>query len=279
MVKTVDPKILVLHADIGAAKNIAKNICLLDESILFPVNLREHSRLDFLLKFLYPTDYKDWFDCEYRLKDYQAYGIHMDLGDPRTPGLIPLNLKLQKILEKQHFILDLMDHTTAVELSQCTYTNVLAIAPETIHGLNWQIRAYSMKYGIERMFNFTFRDSDSIEKFKNKFGVDTWIDVNLCNFYDKVRERRRILKRSGLPIMPLELIIWPERWPELLDFLENTFHLTIPKDQAYILLKQWMSLHWPTDQTNNWKYAYIFKQFRSTETANKLALCGEIENA
>ena len=109
-------KILVLHADIGAAKNIAKNICLLDESILFPVPLGDMSRKEFLLKFLYPTDYKDWFSCEYRLKGYTEYGIEMDLGDPRVGGLIPLNSQLTAITHTQNFILDLMDHTTAVEL-------------------------------------------------------------------------------------------------------------------------------------------------------------------
>lgn len=278
MVATNGGKVLVLHADIGAAKNIAKNVCLLDESVFFPVDLKGHSRLEYLLKFLYPDDYTDWFQCEYRLKDYKAHGIHMELADPRTPGLIPLNNHLTKILQSQNFIIDLMDHNTAVDLSACDYVNMLAIAPKTMHGLNWQIRAYTMKYRAHRMFNFTFRNSDNIKKFIDKFGTDTWVEVNLCNFYDKVRERRRILQRSNLKIMPLELIIWPDRWPELLVYLEKTFDLAIPRDQAYALLNQWMSLHWPTDQTNSWEYAHVFKEFRTLETTCKLSLCEQIES-
>ena len=272
-------KVFVLHADIGAAKNIAKNICLLDESIYFPVPLGNMSRQDYLLNFLYPTDYKDWFSCEYRLKQYTMFGIEMDLGDPRVGGLIPLNSQLIEILQNQSFILDLMDHTTAIDLGKQNYVKMLAIAPTTMFGLNWQIRAYTMKYGADRMFNFTFRNEDNIEKFRQAYGNDTWVEVNLCNFYDKVRERRRILNRSGMSVMPLELIIWPERWPELIDYLEQFFELTIPKDQAYTVLKQWMSLHWPTEETDNWQHQHIFKQYRPLKTTNKLALCEEFEDA
>jgi len=271
-------QILVLHADIGAAKNISKNICLLDESVFFPVNLQGMSRLDYLMKYLYPTNYRDWFRCEYRLKQYTDHGISMDLGDPRVPGLIPLNQQLEKIIEQQHFILDLMDHNTALDLNQVDYVKLLSIAPTTMFGLNWQIRAYTMKYGAGRMFNFTFQDENYIEKFKQAHGEEIWVTVNLCNFYDKVRERRRILNRSKLPVMPLELIIWPERWPDLVDYLEKFFGLSIPKDQAYTLLNQWMSLHWPTEQTNDWEYHNVFKEFRTIETTKKLTLCEGISH-
>jgi hypothetical protein len=266
-------KILVIHADIGAAKNIAKNICLLDESIYFPVLLGKMSRQEYLLNFLYPTNYEDWFSCEYRLKQYTEYGIDMDLGDPRVGSLIPLNTHLTKITQTQRFILDLMDHNTAVELFKQDYVKTLAIAPVTMFGLNWQIRAYTMKYGANRMFNFTFRNEKNIENFKKVYGNNTWVEVNLCNFYDKVRERRRILNRSSIPVMPLELIIWSECWPELISYLEKFFEITIPKDQAYSVLNQWLSLHWPTAETNNWEYRNIFKQYRTLETTNKLALC------
>jgi hypothetical protein len=271
-------KILALHADIGAAKNIVKNLCLLDDSVWFPVSLRGLSRLDFLLKFLYPSDYKDWFSCEYILKDYKKYDIQMDLGDPRVGGLIPLNSKIKKILEQKNFILDIMDHPTAVNLSKQSYTNVLAIAPITMFGLNWQIRAYTMKYGASRMFNFTFCNENNILQFKEKYGESDWIDVNLCNFYDKVRQRRRILNTSILKSIPLELVIWPDNWPKLITTLEQTFGILIPKNQAHRLLTQWMSLHWPTSETNNWKYSYIFKEFRTIDITKKLSFCEEFEH-
>lgn len=271
-------KILAFHADIGAAKNIVKNLCLLDESVHFPVPLQELSRLDFLLKFLYPTNYKNWFGCEYVLKDYTAYGIQMELGDVRIGGLIPLNPVLRSVLEQKHFTVDIMDHVTAVDLSRCDHVNLLAIAPATMFGLNWQIRAYTMKYGASRMFNFTFRDTLNIKKFIDKHGEQSWIDVNLCNFYDKVRQRRRILRVSGLETMPLELIIYPNKWNELICRLEKKFALTIPKDQAHCLLTQWMSLHWPTQETNDWEYRHVFKQFRPLDVTKKLELCEEFEH-
>jgi hypothetical protein len=135
-----------------------------------------------------------------------------------------------------------------------------------------------MKYGASRMFNFTFRDETNIKKFIDQYGEQVWINVNLCNFYDKVRQRRRILRVSELHTMPLELIIWPDKWDQLIDMLEKKFGLTIPKDQAHRLLNQWMGLHWSTAETNDWEYRYVFKEFRSQDVTQQLGLCEEFEN-
>jgi hypothetical protein len=266
-------KVLVLHADIGAAKNIAKNLCLLDESIHFPINLHGESRLNFLLRKLYPTNYSDWFKCEYVLKDYTKYGIEMDIGDVRSGGIVPLNQKLVDVLEHKHFILDLMDHGTAINLDHSHYCSVLGIMPYTTLGLNWQIRAYTMKYGAGRMFNFTFPDEDTIERFKQQYGTDTWVDVNLTNFYDMVRRRRNILRQSDIKNIPLECIIWPHRWEELFTHLETAFDITIPRDQAMTLISQWFSLHWPTETTNDWEYNRIFLPNRHKTVTDNLHLC------
>ena len=266
-------KIFVVHADIGAAKNIVKNLCLLDESIHFPVPLQGLSRLDFLLKFLYPLDYNDWFSCEYTLKKYTAHGIEMDIGDPRSGGLIPLNDKLAHILVDQHFILDLMDHGTATALHTQPHCLVLGIMPYSTLGLNWQIRAYTMKYGAERMFNFTFPDARSIELFKERYGAVSWIDVNLTNFYDMVRQRRLKLRNSGIHVIPLECIIWPSRWEELFASLDKFFNIAIPREQAVKLITQWFSLHWPTETTNDWEHSNIFLPNRDIDVMKKLQLC------
>lgn len=262
--------ILVVHADIGAAKNIVKNICLLDESIHFPVPLNGYSRLEFLLKFLYPTNYTDWFKCEYTLKDYKAYGIRMDLGDPRIEGIIPINSKLQEVLDNKHFILDQMDYSTALELHNQDYCKVLGVMPYTTLGLNWQIRAYTMKYGANRMFNFTFPDENKIKKFKHNYGERAWILANLANFYDKVRERRLLLYKSNIEVIALECIIYPNRWGELFSKLEEFYGINIPRAEAQILLSQWTSLHWDIQETNNWQYKNIFKNFRNKEVLDAL---------
>lgn len=266
-------KVFVLHADIGAAKNIVKNICLLDESIHFPVPLRGLSRLDFLLTYLYPTDYEDWFKCEYVLKGYEKYGIRMELGDPRVEGIIPPNTKLSNVLENKHFILDQMDFGTALDLHRQNYCEVLGIMPYTTLGLNWQIRAYTMKYGASRMFNFTFPDESNIEKFKKLHGERSWVLANLANFYDKVRERRLILYKSNIKCIPLECIIFPNRWEELFNALEDFFNITIPRNEAKILISQWASLHWKTNETNEWEYKNIFKNFRDREVLDSLYKC------
>jgi hypothetical protein len=270
-------KIFIVHADIGAAKNIVKNLCLLDERIHFPVPLQGLSRLDFLLKFLYPLDYTDWFSCEYTLKNYTAHGIEMDIGDVRSGGLIPLNTKLLHILADQHFILDLMDHGTAMELTTQPHCLVLGIMPYSTLGLNWQIRAYIMKYGAERMFNFTFPNTHSIDLFKERYGIGTWVDVNLTNFYDMVRQRRLKLRNSKIPVIPLECIIWPSRWEELFTRLDHFFNISIPREQAVKLITQWFSLHWSTETTNDWEHSNIFLPNRDIDVMKKLQLCEDFQ--
>jgi len=267
-------KLFAIQADIGAAKNIVKNVCHLDESTFFPAHTDK--RLQYLMDHLYPVKYNNWFACEYKLKQYTDYGIDMDLGDPRIGGLVPLNAQLESILETKNFMLDIMDMKTAEDLSKAPYAKILSVAPDTMFGLSWQVRAYTMKYGAERMFNFTFMDVDDIEKFKNKHGEKAWVKVNLMNFYDMVRLRRRLLRRSELTIMPMEWVITPEFWPKMLEYLDSYFGLTIPKDQALILLDRWLSLHWPTNETYNWEHSYAFKECRTIEDSDWFKLCDDI---
>ena len=200
----------------------------------------------------------------------------MDLGDVRLPGIDPLHPVLAEILQHKDFICDVMQHDTAVSIAQQPFAQVLAIAPTTMFGLNWQIRAYTMKYGADRMFNFTFEDTACVDQFIQTHGQDTWVKVNLVNFYDKVRERRRILRRSGLPIMPMEWIIFEQHWDTLFDFLDSFFAIHIPRPQAHEIMQQWSSLHWPVGSTDDWEYRNIFKQYRTKEICDLLALCESI---
>lgn len=270
-------KILALHADIGAAKNIIKNVCLLDDQVFFPKPLDGLSRLEFLHKFLYPSNYKNWIACEYTLKNYDEFGIEMESGDVTTTGIVSLSDNLREILDHKHFICDITNYDTAKKINSVEHAQVLSIVPYTMLGLNWQVRAYTMKYGADRMFNFTFENREHIDLFKEKYGNDVWVKVNLMNFYDMVRSRRRILIRSGMKLIPLEWIIYKNNWSTLIDYLNNFFNLNIPYSSAIEILSQWESLHWPVQETNDWEYRNIFKQFRPVEYCELLGLCEKIK--
>lgn len=279
--------VFVLHAYYGATKNVVKNICLLDEKLHFPVDTNGRSRLQYLLDELYPSDWAAWDICENKLKQFQDLGIEKEIGDIRFGGLIPeFSPELKQILPHKNVILPSTLFEIADELKQHPGFKVLAIAPDTMFGLNWQVRAYSMKYssidGINPSpcpvldFNFTFTDKTKIFKFIEKYGRQTWDEINLANFYDVARGYRRRLRRSGMTVMPMELVIFKENWTKLVSYLNNYFDIEIPYQQAHEVLTQWNSLHWPVEETNDWTHRSAFKQFRTEETGQKLMLADTI---
>lgn len=273
-------KIFALHAYYGAVKNVVKNLCLLDEkNNFFPNELKGRTILDFFKNEVYPAVYKSWGDCEIKLKSFEQFGIKMEIGDVRVGGLYPeVNPILSKILKEKNFIIPVTQWATVLDLMKSDQIKFLGIAPTTDSGLNWQVRAYTMKYGSSNPedFNFTFPNKEKITEFISRHGEQVWREVNICNFYDIAETNRQILLDSGMTVMPMELVIWKQNWSSLVDYLNQYFDIEIPKDSAIELLEKWSSLHWPTETTNDWEYRHIFKEFRTKDLMEKLSLCDQI---
>lgn len=267
--------ILIVHADLGAAKNIVKNICLLDKNVHFPVSTND--RLNFLLNIVYPKNYSDWFIGEYAVKDYESFGIKIIQGDATIDGIKYPDKKLLTILEKQNYILDLYNFCAALEATEISHCQVLGIIPTTTLGLNWQVRAYVMKKQPHLMHNFTFINRDNIQKYIEKYSLHDWILANLTNFYESVARQSLVLKSSNIPCISLEHIIYPTNWYQLIENLNEYFHLNIPKDQALELLNHWNNLHWNIDDTNIWQYNNIFLENRNQEVIQALMRCQDFE--
>lgn len=144
------------------------------------------------------------------------------------------------------------------------------VYPETEFGVRWQVRAYAEKKKPDQMHNFTYIDQQLINKHQAQYGVDSWIKVNLYNFYQDVQAYAKSLKLKTWPFVPLEWLLDPSKWPVLVKRLENNFSVTINHSDAYQVLQAWTDLHWPVSSTDAWEHVDIFDNFRSA--ASDLAI-------
>lgn len=259
-------KLFVFHGDLGAGKNILKNIVLLSDQVHFPVATNEN-RAQWLITNIYKPESKfDWFVYEYALKDYQRFGINMVAGDADVDQLLNIPLPLKHLLEDRNYALDLFNKYRTHEIAELDYVKFLMVYPETEFGIRWQVRAYAEKKKPDQMHNFTYINQDLIAKHQEQYGVDSWIKVNLYNFYQDVQDYVKTLKLKSWPFVPMEWLLDQSKWSELVETLENNFSVTINHTEAYRLLQAWTELHWPVNSTDTWEHIDIFDNFRSTES-------------
>jgi hypothetical protein len=255
-------KIFVLHADLGAAKNIIKNILLLSPEVYFPFTT--HDRLEFLLTKIYNTrPLNSWFDAEYTLKNYPKFGIELLQGDANVDDVINLPDDMRRQLSKTNFALDLYNRDQVDRVVNLPWVRFMCVYPRTDLGVRWQVRAYVSKKSENAMHNFTYEDPKDIERHKEQWGHESWSKVNIYNFYQAVLAHRTKLQHSAWPSIELEQVIYPDRWEDLIDSLIRYFAISLNHVQCLRLLKAWSDLHWPLADTCLWHHNDIFDGSRS----------------
>lgn len=256
-------KLFVLHADLGAAKNIIKNILLLSPDVYFPGDTQD--RLAFMLRKIYnPRPLATWFTAEYRLKNYPEFGIDFILGDADVGSIVNLPDAMRVQLSKTNFALDLYNRERIDEVIDLPWVKFLCIYPRTELGVRWQVRAYVSKKTEKDMHNFTYQKSDNILRHKNLWGTESWTKVNTYNFYQSVLQHKNKLEKSGWPGLELEQILYPQQWPILINFLRQYFKITLNLDDSICLLQAWTDLHWKVDETEQWQHNDIFDGSRTS---------------
>ena len=255
-------RLFVIHADLGAAKNIIKNILLLSPEVYFPFSIED--RLGFMLEKIYnPRPLDTWFDAEYRLKNYPDFGIDFVLGDADISSIIHLPDTMRTQLIKTNFALDLYNRDQVDKIVDLPWVRFICIYPRTDIGLRWQVRAYVSKKSELQMHNFTYENPADIDRHKEKWGHKSWIKVNLYNFYQAVLDHRRKLEEHAWPSIELEQILYQERWIDLIESLRQYFAIELDQDACLTLLKAWSDLHWPLIETRQWHHDDIFDGSRS----------------
>ena len=260
-------RLFVLHGDLGAAKNILKNIILLSPDVHFPVNTND--RLEYFLHQIYIKDSIDnWFAYEYRMKDYEKYGMKMILGDVDVDSILRMPLPLTKLLDKKNYALDLFNKERAKEVVDLPWVRFLMIYPTTDLGIRWQVRAYTTKKTPADLHNFSYLNQDLIPRHKETFGELSWIKVNTYNFYQNVVDYVWQLKKQPWPYVPLEWLLEKDKWLLLIDFLRTHFQIQLDTDKSIRLIQAWTDLHWPLNETDSWEHTDVFDNFRTDFSDN-----------
>jgi hypothetical protein len=246
----------LVAGDIGAASNLIRNIMLLSNDIHWPL---EQSRLTTILN-QYPerltVNKLEWIFIEVKLRFFDRYyGI-----DP-SHDLNWANYEKNLIATEQPAVF--INHSFVWELDNfftfAKHMPSIIVMPTTDLGLEWQIRAYCEKKGVDIMHNFTFLDRIEEQKAKyiDQHGVEAWHRENIANMKMIIRERRdHIMNTVNLnTIVPLEWVLSGNDDQLIVDKLSHYFDININLDQALTVLNTYRSRHWPLEDTHNWKYA------------------------
>ena len=246
----------LVAGDIGAAANLIRNIMLLSDDIHWPL---EQPRLATILN-QYPerltVNKLEWIFIEVKLRFFERYyGI-----DP-SHDLNWVNYKKNLIATEQPAVF--INHSFVWELDNfltfAEHLPSIIVMPTTDLGLEWQVRAYCEKKGVDIMHNFTFPDRIEEQKaeYIAKHGTEAWHKENIANMKMIIRERRdHIMNTVDLDtIIPLEWALSGRDDQLIVDKLSHHFNININFAQASTVLTTYRSRHWPLEDTHNWKYA------------------------
>jgi hypothetical protein len=246
----------LVAGDIGAAANLVRNIMLLSDDVDWPLTT---PRLDTILK-QYPehltTNKLEWIFIEVRLRFFNSYyGIDPshDLNWNNYEKFIKPTTK-PAIFITHSFVWELDNFFTFAE-----HLPSIIVMPTTDLGLEWQVRAYCEKKGVDIMHNFTFPDNIEEQKaqYISEHGLEAWHTENISNMKMIIRDRRDHILKTVDPttVLPLEWLISGMDDIRVVDTLRKRFNISIDFGQASQVLNTWRSRHWPLSETYDWKYA------------------------
>lgn len=241
--------------DIGAAANLIRNILLLSPDVHYPF---DHSRLDRILN-QYPDhlaiDKQQWIFIEAKFRFFQhIYNVDLsfDLNWEHYQNTVK-NADKPGVFINHSFVYDLDNFFVFLKNMP-----TLIVMPITDFGLEWQVRAYCEKKGVDIMHNFTFADNvaEQKEQFIQQHGHEAWCIENIQNMKHIIKERRDSVVKSvdQDAILPLEWLIQGDD-AQTLHKLTQRFDIDLDAQDAVTVLQTWRSRHWPLEETMNWKYA------------------------
>lgn len=250
--------IILAVGDSGSAVNFIRNLITLSDNVHWP---HDHlPRLDFIINTVYPSELKNnlngWMGREYKLRNWEdVYDIDVS-HEPTTSILTP---KVQEYLKTQHVAFMVHWVHYARKILADTPATVVTISPTTEFGVLWQIRAFVEKCGIDFVPNYTF--IGDIETQRNTFietqGLDCYRRTNILNMYEIVKDRvftyRELGCNNGLALS-LEHLFDETKFVNLVNLLNQYCNINIDVKQACVMRQAWWSLHWPVDETKNFKW-------------------------
>lgn len=248
-------KNVLIVGDLGAGTNIIRNLLLLG-NYSWPLQTEKFEKI--LLQYPDNIELKDWLQQEYILRFWSKhYGV--DLSD--TLDYDRYCNQFVKLALPVIFI----NHSAFYQQQEfdefVKEFDVLFVAPTTELGLEWQIRSYCEKKTVELLHDFSFdNDRESqIQQFKKSNGEEAYYNLNIANMKEIISQRQTDFGKQ-LPLsdqISLESLLYDS--PDaIVNTLNVKFHQNLPMDKVSLLLSKWRNLHWPIEQTTNWKYHHLF---------------------
>jgi hypothetical protein len=251
----VGKKNVLIIADLGAAANCVKNLLLMGE---YAWPLKEDKFKTLLNQYRNDLRLSDWLSQEYKLRHWKKF-FGIDLSDD-----LNFDSYCQKLIE-QNLPIIFINHTSFhqreefYKFSDCM--DILFVAPTSEFGYEWQVRAYCEKKTVKNLHDFTFAENKekSVIEFKNRYGDDAYYEINITNMKEITKQRQQEFRSyiDDRNFLPLETLLFGNI-KDIVDFLNNRFQQNLPFEHVQSLINAWKKLHWPIDQTANWRYHHLF---------------------
>lgn len=239
-------KDIVIVADLGAAGNLVRNLLLLSHQTDWPLQTNRFETVS--KQYLKNTRFDQWLAVEARLRFWQQH-YDVDISND-------INVEKFKNRKQKSWPVVYLNHSAFYQSEQYNQlkhlVDILYVAPTTEAGLQWQVRSYCEKKTVEKMHNFTFQDN--IDQQRNDYclqhGNDAYHRLNITNFKEIIWQRQRSF---GIPDVSLEQILYDS--PQAIkNCLYSKLNIDIEVEQIRQIIIAWRELHWPIEQTAQWKY-------------------------
>lgn len=238
-------KDIIVVGDLGAGANVVKNLLLLGERH-WPLSTDKYKTIK--QQYTSELDLSNWIAQEYRLRFWQKfYGL--DISDKIDIMKFASRPKFnQPVVYINHSAFYDPEFDCAAEDCEIYY-----VRPVSQFGLEWQIRAYYEKKAFDNMHDFTFSDQTQRDIYLQTHDHETYQSANATNMKHIVNDRQaKFAQRKDIHTLI-----------ELEDLIINNYQklsrlLEIEQDRCRQILSDWNRLHWPLQETCNWKYHACF---------------------
>lgn len=244
---------IIVSAQMGAAGNLVKNIIQLSENIWWPKNTDRKALVDTQYPKLLATDRQTWTRLESVLH-----------ATVKNPFLVDFDAKNNCVYEKPAVFVNhslFWNWPTDFDTTKNNFC-FLFVMPLTRFGLEWQCRAAFEKVidpNQDKFYDFCYDGADKqqkINEFIKQHGLQAYQKQNIINMREILWQQQQTVmsKVNRDSVIALEdLLLCPAK--QVIEMLHKNIDIELDHCQVEDVLAKWRQLHWPLNQTYNWKYS------------------------
>lgn len=232
---------MLVIADLGSAGNLVKNLLLLSEQTDWPLADDRYNRI--LSQYRYSRNiFRNWLQIEGTLRFWQTK-YRIDLSNNLDWATYADNCATTT------WPIVFLNHSAFYQLDQLSnFVNKLKtiyVSPVTEFGLDWQIKSYCKKKGIDNLHDFTFDidKENQINQYIELHGQNQYNELNISNMKEIVGSRQKEMQKLIPKFIPLEEIISGDIH-NLHNLITEISQVDINFAQFSTVLTRWRKLHY-----------------------------------